>query len=98
MIYMIAYDISSDRSRTKISNRLIKEGYERIQYSVYLGLNDPRMDICLWKYLNDNCNKESGGQMIILPLKRQHVRLMSVVGNHQYDIDYLLGEKRSLTF
>lgn len=37
MIYLLAYDIENDRLRTKLADRLLELGLDRIQYSVFMG-------------------------------------------------------------
>ena len=51
MIHLIFYDISTDRIRTKIARRLVAEGYERIQLSVFAGNPHPQSNTQLWQDL-----------------------------------------------
>lgn len=37
MIFLLAYDLENDRLRTKLADRLLELGMERIQYSVFMG-------------------------------------------------------------
>ncbi len=40
-MYLIFYDISNNKLRTKVAKQLIQQGYERLQYSVFAGPFDP---------------------------------------------------------
>ena len=48
--WLIAYDITEDKLRTKVSNRLIYTGLSRVQFSVFLGTIDDKVlaDFILW--------------------------------------------------
>ena len=37
MIYLICYDITDNRLRKKVSDKLVRVGLNRIQYSVFIG-------------------------------------------------------------
>ena len=51
MIYLVFYDISTDKIRNKIARRLEAEGFERLQLSVFIGLMNPKTKPMLWKQL-----------------------------------------------
>ena len=64
-MYLISYDIENNALRTRIGNRLLDDGLDRLQYSVYLGIlkETVKRDLFLWlpKILTEkgNLNKDS---------------------------------------
>ena len=50
-LYLISYDITDNRRRAKIVHLLEQFGYERIQYSVFTGLQPPHRNQQLWPRL-----------------------------------------------
>ena len=96
MIYLIIYDISSDRIRNRISKRLISEGYLRIQLSVFVGISDPSENTLLWNMLNLWLSDEEYSKLFVIAITKNKFRSMPKIGTLEYDIDYLLGEKHTM--
>ena len=96
MIYLIFYDITSDRLRTKIAKRFIAEGYERLQYSVYTSIDNPAKNLLLWQELTLILKEETGAKLYVIPTLKNNFRNIKIIGNFEYDLAYLLGEKGSL--
>ena len=65
-MYLIIYDISSDKIRAKIAKRLTAEGYDRIQLSVFSGIFSPKLNISLWKDLNLWIGNEKDAKFFVL--------------------------------
>jgi len=95
-MFLVFYDISSDPIRTKIAKRLVAEGYERIQLSVFTGLRNPKSDKTLWKALNDILEAEPEAKFYIIRIPPDNFRNLQMIGSNPLDIEYLLGEKYSL--
>ncbi len=98
MIYLLLYDISEDKIRTKISKLLTAEGFERIQYSVYTALSDPKKNNLLWQKMTKLLAAEPTAKLYVFPVTKNNFRSMQIIGNFDHDIDYLTGDKCSLTF
>lgn len=98
MIYLLFYDITSNSLRTKIAKRLIAEGYERLQFSVYTFIENPQLNLSLWQELQTLLQAEPTAKLYVLSITKNNFRNIKIIGNLEHDIDYLLGEKRSLTF
>ena len=96
MIYLVLYDISNDRIRTKVAKSLIAEGFERIQLSVFLGTVNPKENIKLWNELQKWLSAEPHSKLLLLPLTKNNFRKMLILGDFFPDIDYLTGNKHSL--
>jgi len=78
MTILVIYDISSDKSRKKIADRLLDIGMIRAQLSVFLGTVEPnRLDeIALFaeELLTDS------DRLYILPITRDNLRSARIVG------------------
>ncbi|MEO1518990.1 MAG: CRISPR-associated endonuclease Cas2 [Bacteroidota bacterium] len=99
MIYLIAYDISADRIRQKVARRLIAEGYERLQWSVFTGLKHPQQQGTLWTDLSHWLHPEPTARFVVIPIALSHFRRLQLIGpSDQLDIDYLTGQGHSLFF
>jgi len=96
MIYLLCYDISSNSIRTKIAKRIIQEGYERIQKSIYVSINNPKDNKILWSFMQKKICEDKNAKLMIIPLSRNNFYSLKYFGNFDLDIEYILGEKRSL--
>ena len=74
---------------------MIAAGYERVQYSVYLGLTDPRKDTQLWSKLLQ-LSEAGNYQLMVIPIPVKEFRNMEIVGDMGLDLDYLTGTKHTL--
>ena len=96
MLYLIIYDITTDSIRTKIAKLLIASSYERLQFSVFLGLNNPKKDKLLWSKFTGLIDKEPDAKFYILPIPKNSIKNIMCIGKNNLDIDYLTGEKDNL--
>jgi CRISPR-associated protein Cas2 len=94
---LISYDISNDRIRKKLSDRLIFWGFERIQYSVFLGtISSFQWDKC-WleiKVLEVGLEIEAD-RIFVLNISKNEWKKMQVVGFRPED-EEILNEKTSI--
>ncbi len=98
MNYLIVYDISSDRIRTKIADQLVAHSYDRLQLSVFSGLYHPRHFPQLWENIRRLLADEPEAKFFVIPLPDSSLRDMTVLGQYRPDIDYLTGDKDSMFF
>lgn len=96
MIYILFYDIASDKLRTKIAKLLIGMGFDRLQLSVYTGLENPLKNVYLWQTINDLLKKEPESKLFVLPVRKDYFCRMQGIGVEELDLEYLAGLKRSL--
>ena len=99
-MYLISYDIEGNSLRTKISDRLIAEGLQRIQYSVFLGVVAP-LDFKNLKIWLEDAIKKGNPQkdtVLIISLNKYQVREAIVIGKETLDIDEVTDNKNSLVF
>jgi CRISPR-associated endonuclease Cas2 len=51
MLHLAIYDIETNRLRDKVAQRLVRFGFERIQFSVFMGHLKQKIDITITKLL-----------------------------------------------
>lgn len=95
-MYLIVYDISSDRIRSKVAKRLVAEGYERIQLSVFCGIPNPEQLSGLWEDLCKWLESDVNGQLLSINIGPDNFRNLDAIGLVFIDFEYLLGEQTSL--
>jgi CRISPR-associated endonuclease Cas2 len=98
MLYLLFYDITTDSIRNRVAKLLIDEGFERLQFSVYTAIEDPKNNSVLWNKLKHLLASESTAKLYVIAITKNNFRNIKIIGNFDHDIDYLLGDKRSLTF
>ena len=97
-MYLISYDIEGDNLRTKISDKLIAEGLQRIQYSVFLGKVAPQDILTLEQWLLQALQKGNPQKdtILIIHLTEPQVKAMKILGFDKYDKDLLIDKKSTL--
>ncbi len=100
MPHLISYDIENDSLRQKIANKIIAEGFDRVQYSVYLGGVSDGVLANLITYLKDAMLKSNlqKDNIIIISLTDKALENMLTIGQSGLDIDEIIGNKNTLIF
>jgi CRISPR-associated protein Cas2 len=96
--WLIAYDITDNKLRLKVANRLIYIGLTRVQLSVFMGCTNEKIlsDFRTWfetKILtlaSDDCS------LVIVPLSRGQMLNTAAIGTQILDKDELMGERHTL--
>ncbi|MFC1759090.1 CRISPR-associated endonuclease Cas2 [Planctomycetota bacterium] len=78
MLAIVIYDISSDRARKKISDRLLDIGLTRTQYSVFLGTIDKNRADELTLFAEEQLAKTD--RLYIIPVQRDDLAAARIVG------------------
>jgi len=78
MLDIVIYDISSDRTRKKISDRLLDIGLTRAQYSVFLGTIDKNRADELTLFAEEQLAKTD--RLYIIPVQRDDLATARIVG------------------
>lgn len=98
--YLVSYDITKDSLRTRVGDRLIADGLDRIQKSVYLGVMSDEVKIELVKWLKNQLTLKGNPKtdtIIFLPMTARQVQDATIIGkNNNYDLIFLSGENNSL--
>jgi CRISPR-associated protein Cas2 len=98
MLYLVTYDITNNRLRTKIAKTLIKNGLERIQYSVFMGdLTDTYKDLILEK-INLLVNDAVEYSVLFIPLHKDMLFDITEISEQNLDWEYIKGEKICMMF
>ena len=74
--YLITYDIKSNKLRKKVSDLLIRYGYERIQYSVLCGLSKSS-NLKSMKSILNQMDFEVNDSIIIIPFSKINTEIKS---------------------
>jgi CRISPR-associated endonuclease Cas2 len=96
---IIAYDITENRFRTQIADRLVAMGLERIQLSVFAGNVKIKKinDFILWfqkeSLIFASTSKDS---LIVLNVSLNQLSQMQVFGQKFIDIEMLIDKKQTL--
>ena len=96
MMYLACYDIENDRIRSRLADKLLAIGLERIQFSVFVGpLTDPQKA----KLISDT-EKMLGDlprtNFLLIPLTPTNVTGTYHWGDAPPDWEYLTGQKLTL--
>lgn len=95
MIYLIMYDITDNNLRTKIAKKLIKEGAERIQFSVFVTHIDPLKNN-LYKQMSNLLINDAEAKLFIIPVLKRNFYRTKIIGKFEEEVAYLAGDKSSL--
>lgn len=99
MIYLIAYDIEDDKLRKKVSDRLLADGLERVQYSVFIGPVKEAVYEKLIRWLDFRLQSEAAApqdSIMVLRLAPHQVLNMNVLGDDKIDREMIAGTKNVL--
>ena len=72
--------------------------YERLQYSVYAAIENPALNSLLWNELITLLKEERTAKLYVIPILKKNFRTIKIIGTFDHNLNYLLGEKRSLIF
>ncbi len=93
MIRIVCYDISENKHRKWISDFLLEQGFERMQYSVFAGTIPTIRWKAAWeriaKYFEKNCAESDRIQSHVV--EQDHFKQMSVLGIPP-DFEWILQE------
>ena len=100
MIYLICYDITDDRVRTKVADKLIQLGLTRIQYSVFMGPLKAHLkkDLVSWLHLKvgNDSDKTERRHVLILPVSQQQLSNKITIGNATFEEADITGTLNTL--
>jgi CRISPR-associated endonuclease Cas2 len=99
--YLLMYDITNDKTLQKVAKKLISYGFERINYSVWLGwvnpLNRGNLKIELQTLMRNENAK--GSRLYIIPVKPSTLgKMRSITGHKPKQLDYWLGKTKNVFF
>lgn len=89
MLTVVVYDISSDKARKKISDRLLDLGLIRAQYSVFLGNLDSNRADELTLFAEEQLLESD--RLYVIPIQRDDLADARIVGKG-FDEKLVAGE------
>lgn len=94
-MYLILYDITETPIRTKVAKMLEIEGYERIQFSVFIAPFNPKKNK-LWLKLKLLLAATPTNKIFCLKITKENFYKIKTIGNFDFDLEYMAGDKSSL--
>jgi len=97
-IYLVSYDIESNKLRLKLSKKLLALGLSRIQYSLFLGNLSPT----LYQKLTETVNQvwqdaaQESDRVDVLQITQLQIERMLRLGGDHLDMEYITGQKHTL--
>ena len=96
MLFLATYDIESNSLRTKLAERLLKMGLERVQYSVYIGPLTAAKRASLLKTVDKMFGEQENVNFLLMLLEQNALQTDAHVGTAPPDWDYLKGKINTL--
>jgi|JI6StandDraft_1071083.scaffolds.fasta_scaffold159058_1 CRISPR-associated endonuclease Cas2 len=98
MLHLACYDIEKDRLRTKLADKLLEYGFERIQFSVFLGtLRENRKEELLeWVEKLLESTPPAERKFLLMPLAEAHALKSVWIAETDLDWDWLTGKQHTL--
>lgn len=98
--HLICYDISKNNLRTRLGNKILEYGLDRINLSVYLGAINESSLTTLENWLQQElaAKGDPDDSLVILPLSAHDVQSLRVYGRNDLDRAELAGTKNTIIF
>lgn len=96
--YLICYDIENNRMRKKISDRLLADGLQRVQLSVFVGpIEDTvRKHLEDWLQKTVDASESEEDSVIILRIQQSDLMKIRILGDKGLDLEDLAGLTHTL--
>ena len=80
-LYLLAYDISENRTRKLVSDYLLRQGMKRIQKSVFIGIiESARMAAIVGDLYEVNSLYMNEDSIVVIPLSRDRFKQSEMIG------------------
>ena len=98
MPYLICYDIESNTLRTKVAQKILQTGLERVNRSVYIGAPTDADMAQLENYLQVLMASvgQANDSLIVLPITTHQVYQMRVFGHNEWTAAALVGDAHTV--
>lgn len=94
-MYLLFYDITENSIRTRVAKLLEKEGFERLQFSVFIGTTNPK-HFDIWKNLAQFIKSTPHNKIYYLRISKENFYNIKTIGNFDQDLKFLAGDRSSL--
>ena len=98
---MVMYDITHPATLQKVAKQLQQSGHERVNLSVWIGMDDFRKNKALADAIRKLLAKPvaGGSKLYVLPVKKADFMKMRMInGRKPPDLEYWAGNKELLFF
>ena len=99
--FIVMYDITDGRTLQKVAREMEKHGYERINYSVWIGMKDPAKEPVFKEKICGLLKKPEaeGSKVFVLPVTYASLAAMRTIqGKKPENLDYWLMERKTMFF
>ncbi len=96
MMYLLSYDIESNNIRQRIAKRLLSNGLERVQLSVFIGDLSEKQEVELTIWIKMLLTRDKDYSFLLVPLHQDMLSGMVEFASEPLDWEYLKGEKLTL--
>lgn len=96
MFYIICYDISVNRTRLKVANKLLEHGLFRLQYSVFVGSIPKSRLSHIQNWIENTLKLHPNDSIAFIPISKQHLSTMRIIGKNTIDKSLILNERHTL--
>ena len=95
---LICYDIRNNSLRTKVGNKILDAGFDRVNLSVYLGNPDKSSLKILENWIHQIIMEkgEPTDSVIILDVHSAQIHTMRIFGKNDLDPGEITGDKSTL--
>lgn len=99
MLRLVYYDLSDHRTRSRVADCLLANGFDRIQYSVFIGTVKAAHWVKVWSQLESLFSEGHDEQDKIFShvVPPHHFRKMSILGAPP-EVEWILHEVPSIFF
>lgn len=98
MIYLVMYDIESNKVRGLVAKYLIAQGCLRIQNSIFIADTSPERCESIRRDLAEvQASYDNHDSILVVPLSTSNVEAMHIIGR-SLDLDLVLKNKTTLFF
>lgn len=96
-MYIITYDITSDKIRQKVAHKLIYFGLSRVQFSVFMGPLPTTLFPHLINWLKSiETDLTKGNSILVFPMTNDSIKRKIILGDATSDWQELMGQKNTL--
>ncbi len=99
--YIVMYDITHSKALQKTNKLLRQAGLERVNYSVWIGWQNPANIPALKESLKEllKPKQAKGSVFYILPVSKKNLEKMrNINGRKPKELDYWMGERLTMFF
>lgn len=95
--YIVCYDISNNRQRSKLSKLLIQHGLVRLQLSIFIGKLPKKRRLQIENWIKAELTLDQNDKIAFIPSTHKHLKEMNIFTQTKPDYSIiLLGPQHTL--